>query len=172
MADECSLNHAFVSCVRASELCTKLGFVMSKVVLTCQEDGSGGKGEKVKRLRHLENGATVTCQKYAASHLLMAAICTTTPATRIVLENSGVAEPSAIRDRFNEAESEGHPLLERLYLDTMVTLVRVCMLCMACAVCDEPCERGNKGSWVLAVQCVCACCVWPVQCVMNPRERE
>eukprot|EP00967_Tisochrysis_lutea_P092692 scaffold133731_cov39-Tisochrysis_lutea.AAC.2 len=42
---------------------------------------------------------------------------------RIVLENSGVAEPAGIRDRFNEAEAEGHPLLERLYLDTMVTLV-------------------------------------------------
>uniref|UniRef100_A0A7S3R780 CobW C-terminal domain-containing protein n=1 Tax=Dunaliella tertiolecta TaxID=3047 RepID=A0A7S3R780_DUNTE len=45
------------------------------------------------------------------------------PYARIVLENSGVAEPAGIRDRFNEAEAEGHPLLERLYLDTMVTLV-------------------------------------------------
>ncbi|GFR40301.1 hypothetical protein Agub_g483 [Astrephomene gubernaculifera] len=45
------------------------------------------------------------------------------PYTRIVLENSGVAEPQNIRDKFNEAAAEGHPLLERVELDTMVTLV-------------------------------------------------
>lgn len=41
-----------------------------------------------------------------------------------MLENSGVAEPSNIRDKFREAEEQGHPLLQRLYLDTLVTVVR------------------------------------------------
>ena len=41
----------------------------------------------------------------------------------IVLENSGVAEPQNIRDKFNEAVANGHPLASRLHLDTMVTIV-------------------------------------------------
>lgn len=41
----------------------------------------------------------------------------------IVLENSGVAEPGNIRDQFAEAAASGHPLLERIELDTLVTLV-------------------------------------------------
>lgn len=45
------------------------------------------------------------------------------PYARIVLENSGVAEPANIRDKFKEAEEAGHPLLDRLYLDTLVTVV-------------------------------------------------
>jgi G3E family GTPase len=42
---------------------------------------------------------------------------------RIVLENSGVAEPQNIRDQFNEAIASGHPLMQRVELDTLVTLV-------------------------------------------------
>lgn len=42
---------------------------------------------------------------------------------RIVLENSGVAEPHNIRDQFNEALAAGHPLMKRVELDTLVTLV-------------------------------------------------
>ncbi|GLI70159.1 hypothetical protein VaNZ11_014971 [Volvox africanus] len=45
------------------------------------------------------------------------------PYARIVLENSGVAEPQNIRDKFNEAEMAGHPLLDRIELDTLVTVV-------------------------------------------------
>ena len=45
------------------------------------------------------------------------------PYARIVLENSGVAEPAAIRDQFAEAAAAGHPLMERLQLDTLVTVV-------------------------------------------------
>ncbi|KAF8057105.1 yciC [Scenedesmus sp. PABB004] len=45
------------------------------------------------------------------------------PYARIVLENSGVAEPQAIRDQFSEAAAAGHPLLARVELDTLVTLV-------------------------------------------------
>ena len=41
----------------------------------------------------------------------------------IVLENSGVAEPQNIRDKFSEAVANGHPLATRLHLDTMVTVV-------------------------------------------------
>jgi G3E family GTPase len=40
-----------------------------------------------------------------------------------VLENSGVAEPQNIRDQFSEAAAAGHPLLQRVELDTLVTLV-------------------------------------------------
>jgi G3E family GTPase len=40
-----------------------------------------------------------------------------------VLENSGVAEPQNIRDQFNEAMAAGHPLMQRVELDTLVTLV-------------------------------------------------
>lgn len=42
---------------------------------------------------------------------------------RIILENSGVAEPQQLRDKFNEAMAAGHPLMERIELDTMVTVV-------------------------------------------------
>lgn len=45
------------------------------------------------------------------------------PCCRFVLENSGIAEPSNIRERFREAEAAGQPLLERIVLDTMVTVV-------------------------------------------------
>lgn len=43
---------------------------------------------------------------------------------RIVLENSGVAEPQNIRDKMSEAEAEGHPVMDRVCLDTLVTVVR------------------------------------------------
>jgi G3E family GTPase len=42
---------------------------------------------------------------------------------RIVLENSGVAEPQNIRDLFAEEEAKGNPLLDRISLDTLVTVV-------------------------------------------------
>lgn len=42
---------------------------------------------------------------------------------RFVLENSGVAEPQNIRDKFSEAIATGHPLMARMQLDTMVTIV-------------------------------------------------
>ena len=44
----------------------------------------------------------------------------------IVVENSGVAEPSNIRDQFQEAKLTNHPLLEYIYLKTMVTVVDSC----------------------------------------------
>ncbi|KAL3158075.1 hypothetical protein ABBQ32_011681 [Trebouxia sp. C0010 RCD-2024] len=42
---------------------------------------------------------------------------------RFVLENSGVAEPQNIRDKFTEAIASGHPLMSRIQLDTMATIV-------------------------------------------------
>lgn len=42
---------------------------------------------------------------------------------RFVLENSGVAEPQKIRDKFSDAIAEGHALMSRIQLDTMVTVV-------------------------------------------------
>ncbi|KAK2075863.1 hypothetical protein QBZ16_001605 [Prototheca wickerhamii] len=46
-----------------------------------------------------------------------------TPYDRIILENSGVAEPQNIRDQFSDAIMEGHPLMSRIHLDSLVTLV-------------------------------------------------
>jgi G3E family GTPase len=40
-----------------------------------------------------------------------------------VLENSGVAEPKNIRDKFAEAIAAGNPVMDRLELDTLVTVV-------------------------------------------------
>ncbi|KAL4855709.1 COBW domain-containing protein [Chlorella vulgaris] len=45
------------------------------------------------------------------------------PYDRIILENSGVAEPQNIRDQFNDAIADGHPLTKRIHLDTLVTVV-------------------------------------------------
>lgn len=39
------------------------------------------------------------------------------------MENSGVAEPRNIREAFADAVAEGNPLMERIRLDTMVTVV-------------------------------------------------
>ena len=40
-----------------------------------------------------------------------------------MLENSGVAEPQNIRDKFSEAILNGNPLMSRIQLDTMATIV-------------------------------------------------
>ena len=42
---------------------------------------------------------------------------------RLVLENSGIAEPANIRQRFRDLEAAGNPLMARIVLDTMVTVV-------------------------------------------------
>ena len=42
------------------------------------------------------------------------------PFDRIVLENSGVAEPRNIRDKFSEAVEAGNPLMNRIHLSTLV----------------------------------------------------
>jgi G3E family GTPase len=40
-----------------------------------------------------------------------------------VLENSGVAEPQNIREKFGEAITAGQPVMDRIELDTLVTVV-------------------------------------------------
>lgn len=45
-----------------------------------------------------------------------------TPFDRIVLENSGVAEPQNIREAFTQAMETGHPVCQRIHLSTMVRL--------------------------------------------------
>ena len=40
-----------------------------------------------------------------------------------MLENSGVAEPQNIRDKFTEAILMNNPLMSRIQLDTMATIV-------------------------------------------------
>lgn len=42
---------------------------------------------------------------------------------RIILENSGVAEPQNIRDSFNEAIALEHPITSRIMLDGLITVV-------------------------------------------------
>jgi len=42
---------------------------------------------------------------------------------RIILENSGVAEPQNIRDQFVDATTNGHPLIQRIRLDSLFTVV-------------------------------------------------
>ena len=74
------------------------------------------------------------------------------PCRRIILENSGVAEPQNIRDQFNEAVAQGHPLTQRIYLDTLVTGGRwrawwVCRLLGA----------AGRACWVLCVRAGRAC---------------
>lgn len=44
------------------------------------------------------------------------------PHGRLVLENSGVAEPQNLRDQFTEAAAAGHPIMNRIRLDAMVGL--------------------------------------------------
>jgi G3E family GTPase len=51
------------------------------------------------------------------------AIHISTALLRFILENSGVAEPKNIREAFADAAAEGNPLLKRIRLDTMVTVV-------------------------------------------------
>eukprot|EP01025_Chloroclados_australasicus_P024191 TRINITY_DN2434_c0_g1_i4.p1 TRINITY_DN2434_c0_g1~~TRINITY_DN2434_c0_g1_i4.p1 ORF type:complete len:492 (-),score=62.23 TRINITY_DN2434_c0_g1_i4:389-1762(-) len=45
------------------------------------------------------------------------------PYDRIVLENSGVAEPQNIRDLFQDLIEENHPVTKFVFLDTLVTVV-------------------------------------------------
>ena len=40
-----------------------------------------------------------------------------------MLENSGVAEPQNLRDKFNEAVLDSHPVMTRIRLDNMITIV-------------------------------------------------
>ena len=42
------------------------------------------------------------------------------PFDRIVLENSGIAEPGNIRDKFSESVDLGNPLMKRIHLSTLV----------------------------------------------------
>lgn len=64
-----------------------------------------------------------TCNREEGLTWEMIVVVVDRGAFRIVLENSGVAEPSNIRDKFREAQEQGHPLLDRIYLDTLVTVV-------------------------------------------------
>ena len=62
-------------------------------------------------------------QQLISSHLLSQQAKPEGMNCRFVLENSGVAEPQNLRDKFNDAMASGHPLMSRIRLDTMVTMV-------------------------------------------------
>lgn len=42
---------------------------------------------------------------------------------RIIMETSGIAEPQAVRDKFNDAAAYGDPIMDLVELDTLVTVV-------------------------------------------------
>ena len=44
----------------------------------------------------------------------------------IVVELSGVADPMAVRDNWNQAMLQGHPATKLAYLDRTVTLIDAC----------------------------------------------
>lgn len=46
-----------------------------------------------------------------------------------------MAEPRNIRDKFGEAEAEGHPLLDRIELDTLVTVCGAALRCGVHSMC-------------------------------------
>ena len=63
----------------------------------------------------------------------------------VVVENSGVAEPSNIRDQFHEASLLHQLLLRRIYLKTMVTVVDSCRFFDEYYSRDTILERPNLG---------------------------
>ena len=63
----------------------------------------------------------------------------------IVVENSGVAEPNNIRAQFHEAALLKHPLLEKLYLKTMITVVDSSRFFEEYYSRDTMIERPNLG---------------------------
>ena len=56
----------------------------------------------------------------AVGRLLLPKPC---PLDRMILENSGVAEPRNILQRFSAAEQDGHSLQAKIRLDSLVTVV-------------------------------------------------
>lgn len=65
---------------------------------------------------------------------------------RLVLENSGVAEPHAIRDRFMQATEANRPLMQRLRLDTLVTVCPCALLWCAVHMQLSGGTAGNVGT--------------------------
>ena len=78
------------------------------------------------------------------------------PARSIILENSGVAEPQNIRDQFNDAIADNHPLTKRVYLDTLVTGGRAFLTAFAGA-CASAADRGVGAPAHPARVPACAC---------------
>jgi hypothetical protein len=64
---------------------------------------------------------------------------------RLVLENSGVAEPHAIRDRFTQATEANRPLMQRLRLDTLVTVCPACFSALAGCAPARWCVRSQRS---------------------------
>lgn len=64
---------------------------------------------------------------------------------RFVLENSGVAEPQNLRDAFSEAVLEGHPVMSRIYLDNMVTIVDSGTFILDYSSCSALAARPDLG---------------------------
>jgi hypothetical protein len=83
-------------------------------------------------------------------------------ACRIILENSGVAEPQNIRDQFNDAIADGHPITKRVFLDSLVTGALRCAA-LRCATLSHVVPR-------VAVLCHAATAVlWPLASPTPPR---
>lgn len=71
------------------------------------------------------------------------------PYDHIVIESSGISEPRAVRDNFQDAEAYQMALLERLQLDTLVTVVDAAafmqVYCSAESLGDRP-DLGAEAS--------------------------
>lgn len=79
-----------------------------------------------------------------------------TPFDRIVLENSGVAEPQNIREAFAQAVEVGHPVIKRIHLSTMVcppshlstrTIVSKISTSPTLLCQSGPCNCNCKNTW-------------------------
>ena len=68
-------------------------------------------------------------------------------ATTIVIESSGVSEPRAVRDNFQDAEAEDMALFDRVRLDTLVTVVDLLLDAYASrSILAERTDRGGRRS--------------------------
>ncbi|GMH35463.1 hypothetical protein BSKO_03331 [Bryopsis sp. KO-2023] len=92
-----------------------------------RQDENGGAPSAVADMVELQNG----CACCSAADELFPAFAQILemgekrgePFDRIVLENSGVAEPQNIRDSFVEASAMGHPVLDKMHLSNLITVV-------------------------------------------------
>ena len=98
-----------------------------------------------------------------------------TPFDRIVLENSGVAEPQNIRDAFAEAVDMGHPVVNRVHLSTMVRPLELFMVLLGLSTvlglvfsvsykADNTTQRRTSNAPVCNQRKYLPCCLYRLTC--------
>lgn len=70
------------------------------------------------------------------------------PFDHIVIEASGISEPRAVRDNFQDAEAYEMPLLDKVQLDTLVTVVDAAAFLDAYESRQSIAERPDLGEIV------------------------